>query len=336
MSAKHTLREIAQRFSLELHGDPECIVHGVATISGATQDQLTFLANRAYRRHLANTRAGAVILSESDLESCTTNALVADDPYLAYASVAQLFASTPVASSGVDPRAAIAESAELGEDVAIAALSFVGARVRVGAGTSIAAGAVVEDDVELGPGCQIHPRAVLCRGVKLGARVIVHPGAVIGADGFGLVQDEGHWRKIPQLGSVVIGDDCEIGANTTIDRGAIEDTVLEEDVRLDNLVQLGHNVRVGAHTAIAGCTGIAGSTTVGARCQIAGAVSITGHVEIADDVVILGMSGVTGSVRKPGVYAGNPLQSHAEYRRNAVRLRRLDKWATALEKKESQ
>jgi len=207
----------------------------------------------------------------------------------------------------------------------------VGARSRVAAGAVIGPGCVVGEDCCIGAGSLLVARVTLVARVRLGARVRIHPGAVLGADGFGLAMDAGRWIKVPQLGGVVIGDDCEIGANTTIDRGAIEDTVLEEDVRLDNQIQVGHNVRIGAHTAMAGCAAVAGSAKIGRYCLIGGGVGITGHLEICDRVTVTAMSLVTQSIAQPGEYSsGMPVQDSRSWRRNGARFRQLDALARRI------
>lgn len=308
MPASFTLAQLAEHCSLEYKGAANTRIDKIATLISADTDALSFLANPAYRQDLAKTRAGIVILSADSLDGYQGAALISENPQLDYARIAKLI------NAGSRPRAFIHPHACIDPDTTI------------GSGVSIAAGVVIEAGVSIGNNCHIDANATLCHGVSLGERVIIHSGAVIGADGFGLAFDHDHWVKIPQLGNVVIGDDCEIGANTTIDRGAIEDTVLENDVRLDNLVQIAHNVKIGAHTAMAGCVGVAGSTTIGKYCMIAGASGIGGHIEITDHVTITAMSMVTQSILEPGHYgSGVESQPHADWRKNLARLRRLDK-----------
>ncbi len=303
-----TLQELATQFSLELRGEPQTKVVHLATLKNATADALSFFANPAYLNDLNVTQAGIVILQAKDLETYHGACLISADPYLAYAKIAKLFTCVQSGKPLIHPRAIVAPDTD------------------IHATASIGAGTVVEAGVSIGADCRIGANVTLCQGVQIGQRVIIHPGVVIGADGFGLAFDQDHWIKVPQLGSVRIGDDCEIGANSTIDRGALEDTVLEVDVRLDNLVQVAHNVHIGAHTAIAGCVGIAGSTRIGSYCMIAGASGIGGHIEIADKVTITAMSMVTQSIKEAGHYgSGVEAQPHTEWRRNLARLRRLDK-----------
>lgn len=327
----YSLAELAERFELTLHGDPTVQIGGVATLAGATPQQLSFLSNNKYVPLLATTRAGAVILTERDLPSCKTAALVAPDPYVAYAKVAALFERAPSTTPGIHPSAVVAPGAK------------VATTASIGPGCVIEDGALIEDGAVLGPHCIVGPdcvvgaqsrlvaRVTLVTRVVLGRRVLIHPGAVLGADGFGLAFDHSHWIKLPQLGGVRIGDDCEIGANTTIDRGALEDTVLEEDVRLDNQIQVGHNVQIGAHTAMAGCSAVAGSSKIGRYCLIGASAGILGHLEIADRVTVMAWSLVSSSVTQPGEYASSmPLLENRLWRRNAARFKHLDEFARRL------
>ncbi len=323
--AEATLGQLAARFGLVLRGDPDVPVHAVATLRDAAPGTVTFLANPRYRRYLGSTRAAAVIVDESAAGECTVAALISKNPYAAYARIAAWLHPEPVAVAGVhasavvDPSARIAPSAHIAALVVIEAGAEVCERAVIGAGCVLGAGASIGEDTRLAA------RVTLYRGVRIGRRCIVHSGAVLGADGFGIAQDVDGWVKVPQLGSVVVGDDVEIGANTTIDRGAIEDTVIEDDVKLDNQIQVAHNVRIGAHTAIAGCVGISGSTTIGRRCMIGGGVGIAGHLEIADNVAVLGMSLVSRSLTKPGIYSASvPAIEAGDWRRVVARLRHLD------------
>ncbi len=327
-----TLGELAVRFGCELRGEPEVEVDSVATLQSAGARTITFLANPRYRRQLASTRAAAVILDARSAEACPVAALIAGNPYATYARIAALLhpeVSWPAgidADARIDERARIAASASIAAGVVIEPDVRVGERARIGPGCVVMRGSAIGDDTRLSA------NVTVCHGVSIGARVLIHPGAVIGADGFGLAPERGMWVKVPQIGGVRIGDDVEIGANTTIDRGAIEDTVIEDGVKLDNQIQIGHNVRVGAHTAIAGCTGVSGSTTIGRRCMIGGMVGFAGHLTICDDVVVTGYTLVSHSIRKPGVYsAGLPADEARRWRRNAVRFRHLDELAKRVE-----
>lgn len=327
------LSELSARFELELRGDPEHQIDSVGTLAEAAANQVTFLANAAYRKQLPGTRAGAVILRESDAADCPGNCLVAADPYLAYARVATLFDPRPAAPPGIHPSAVIADSAQIGDAVSIGPQVVIGDGCSIGNGCTIGPGCVLEAACTLGEGCRLHANVSLGHGVRLGQRVRIHPGAVIGADGFGIAFAGDHWEKVPQLGSVVIGDDCEVGANTCIDRGAVGDTVLEEDVRLDNLCQIAHNVRVGAHTAMAGASGVAGSTRVGRYCLIGGSVGIAGHIEIADRTTVGAGSDVFESITEPGQTWSTylPAQPLRDWQRNLARLRRLDELARKVQ-----
>ena len=330
-----TAGELAERFGLDLRGDPSRAVRGVGTLAGAGPAQLSFLANPKYRSQLAESGAGLVVVRATDAEGLARELLIAPDPYVAFAKIAALFEPTEPVETGVHPSAFVHPEARVHAQASVGPHASIGARSQIAAGARIGPGCVIGEDCEVGPGSTLVARVTLVRRVRLGARVLVHPGAVLGADGFGLAldrgSDEAHWIKVPQLGGVRVGDDCEIGANTTIDRGAIEDTVLEHDVRLDNQIQVAHNVRIGAHTAMAGCVAVAGSTTIGRYCMIGGAAGIAGHLEICDRVMVTAMSLVTHSIREPGEYSsGTPLMDSRSWRRNAVRFKQLDALARRM------
>jgi UDP-3-O-[3-hydroxymyristoyl] glucosamine N-acyltransferase len=325
------LTDLAARFGLEVRGDPNTRIHGVGTLEGAGAGQLAFLANPAYRKQLPDTRAGAVVLRAADAPACPVPCLVAKDPYAAFALLAALFEAPPANTPGVHASAVVEAGAQVAPSASIGALCFVAASARIGANAALGPGCVVGEDCDVGDDCQLVARVTLVARVRLGRRVRVHPGAVLGAEGFGLAMAEGQWLKVPQLGGVRVGDDCEIGANTTIDRGAIEDTVLEEDVRLDNQIQVGHNVRIGAHTAMAGCVAIAGSTRIGRYCLIGGGAGFVGHIEVGDRVTVGARSLVTHSLAGPGEYnSGTPLQPTRQWRRNAARFKQLDELARKI------
>ena len=335
---RYRLADLSDRFGLELRGDGNHEVNGVGTLSRARPDDVSFLANRGYRKQLKSTCAGAVILQSADAQDCPVNCLLSEHPYASYARVAALFEHKPAMVPGIHRSAVIDESAHIGDEVHIGPNVVIGADTRIGAGCSIAAGCVIGPSCQLGDGGVLKANVTLAKGVKIGKRVIIHPGAVIGADGFGLAFSNDHWEKVPQLGSVSIGNDCEIGANTTIDRGAIEDTVLEDDVRLDNLVQIGHNTFIGAHTAIAGCCGIAGSTRIGRNCLLGGAVGIVEHAQIAEGVTIGAMSLVTRDITEKGsVWAsGVPARPLREWQRSISHMRKLDQVEKRIRKLEKQ
>lgn len=325
MSAIHSAADLAARFDLELRGDPAHVVEGVATLARGGAHQLAFLANPRYRSQLAATGAGLVVMRAEDAEGFAGNALIAKDPYAAFAKMSALFDVRPAAVPGVHAMAVVDPSAEVSPEACIGPFVSIGARTRVEAGAVVGPGCVIGEDCVVGAGCELVANVSLVRRVRLGKRVLIHPGAVLGADGFGLAMDHGRWLKVPQLGGVVVGDDCEIGANTTIDRGALDDTVLEEDVRLDNQIQIGHNVRIGAHSAMAGCSAVAGSATIGRYCLIGGGAGILGHLEVCDRVVVTAMSLVTSSIREPGEYSsGTPLMDNRSWRKSAARFKQLD------------
>ncbi|HEX5664954.1 MAG TPA: UDP-3-O-(3-hydroxymyristoyl)glucosamine N-acyltransferase [Xanthomonadaceae bacterium] len=329
--SSYTARELAERFSLQLRGDGDVRLIGVATLAQAQQQQLAFLANPRYRAQLDASQAGAVVMRPADADGYAGTALLADDPYVAFARIAALFEPTVPFDAGVHASAAIDSSAWVDPGAQVGPFVSIGARSRVGAGAVIGPGCVIGEDCEIGAGSRLVARVTLVTRVRLGERVLVHPGAVLGADGFGLAMEGGRWLKVPQLGGVVVGDDCEIGANTTIDRGALDDTVLEEDVRLDNQIQIGHNVRIGAHTAMAGCSAVAGSARIGRYCLIGGAAGVLGHLEVCDRVVITAMSLVTHSIREPGEYSsGTPLMDNRSWRRSAARFKQLDALARRI------
>jgi len=328
-----SLGELAVRFGCTLRGDPDLRVTHVATLEHADPQAVTFLANPRYRRFLAQTRAGAVVLDEKSAAECPVAALIAKNPYALYARIAAVLHPAPAAFPGRHPSAVIDPGATIDPSASIGALAVVGARARIGARCSVGPGCVLLEDVNLGADTRLVANVTLCDFVVVGERCLMHPGVVIGGDGFGLAPSDGEWLKVPQIGGVRIGDDVEIGANTTIDRGAIDDTIIENGVKLDNQIQIGHNVRIGAHTAIAGCTGISGSTTIGARCMIAGQVGVAGHLTICDDVVVTGRTFVNSSIRKPGYYSGGITADEASrFRKNAARFHRLDELARQVRK----
>lgn len=307
MPGPFTLQQIAQRLGGRVVGESGILIRQVGSLERATREQITFLSNSKLKAKLAETRASAVILAPGNEKLTGLPRIVADNPYAYFARVSQLF-NPVVTQSGIHPSAVIAPSAKLGRNV------------------SLGAGCVVGENVVIGDDSCLYPRVVLYPGCTIGARVVIHAGAVIGADGFGLAPENGRWVKIPQIGAVRIGDDVEIGANTTIDRGALDDTVIEEGVKLDNQVQVGHNVRIGAHSAVAGCVGIAGSARIGRHVTIGGAAMIHGHIEIADHVHVSAGTLISRSLTKPGTYTGiYPFDEHDAWKRNAARLRRLAK-----------
>jgi UDP-3-O-[3-hydroxymyristoyl] glucosamine N-acyltransferase len=327
----YSLRDIAEELGAQVHGDEDCRIDHVATIADAGPGGISFLANRRYRPQLLTTRASAVILDQEFLSACPVTALVVSNPYLGYARVAALLAPEQPRRAGIHPSAYVSDRASVDTSAWIGAQAVVEDDASVGMRSRIGPGCVIERGASVGDECTLTANVTICHDVRIGHRVLLHPGVVIGADGFGIANDGGVWVKVPQLGTVVVADDVEIGANTTIDRGALADTILEEGVKLDNLIQIGHNVRIGAHTAIAAGVAIGGSATIGKRCTIGGAASIAGHLELADDVHLTATSAVPNTISEPGIYSsGMPVQENRAWRRNVVRMRQLDEMAKRL------
>lgn len=330
-----TLGELARRFDVELKGDRDHVVVRVASLENAGADALAFLANPKFRKHLAQTAAGAVVLAADAAAGYTGNCLIAANPYACFARIAQLLHPRPQPTSGrhasavIAAAAQVADSAWVGAHAVIEEGAVIGERAHVGAGCWVGRGTQIADDSYL------YPNVIVYHGCRIGRRCVVHAGAVIGADGFGYANDGGEWVAIPQLGGVVIGDDVGIGANTTIDRGAMDDTRIENGVKLDNLIQIAHNVQVGEHTAMAAFVGVAGSTRIGRRCTFGGRASVAGHLEIVDDVHVTATTFVTHSLHTPGVYSsGAPLQDNRSWRKNAARMRHLDEMAQRVKRLE--
>lgn len=322
-SKGYRLGELAQRYGLELAGDAALTIHGACTLSPGEPGCLSFLANPRYRPQLAASRASAVVIGVRDREGFRGNALIAKDPYLAFARIAALFDTSLRFEPGVHPSAAVAAGVKIPASSYVGASCVIEAGAQIGAGVYVGPGSVVGREARIGEGSHLQGRVYVGERVRIGRRARVNAGAVIGSRGFGLARGPQGWEEVPQLGSVVIGDDVEIGANTTIDRGALGDTVLEDGVKLDNQIQIAHNVRIGAHTVMAACSGIAGSTRIGARCMIGGCTCINGHIEIADDVVILGFSMVLKPLMQKGQYGGVPARPARDWRRTTARVHRL-------------
>ena len=326
-----TLGELAVRFGCELRGDPSTVVDAVSSLSQAGPRAITFLANPKYVAQLKDTRAGAVILDARSAAHSPVPSLVAANPHATFARIAAVLHPEAPLHAGVHAEAAVDASATVGAGSEVAAQAVVGARVRIGERCFIGPGCVIEPDVVIGSDTRLVARVFLGRRIVIGMRCIVQPGAVIGADGFGFANEKGTWVKVPQVGTVTVGDDVEIGSNTTIDRGAIEDTVIEEGVKLDNLIMIGHNCRIGAHSALAAQIGIAGSTVVGKRCILGGKVGLAGHITLCDDVVALGTTFISHNITKPGVYSSAlPSEEAGVWRRIVARIKRLDSMAKRL------
>jgi UDP-3-O-[3-hydroxymyristoyl] glucosamine N-acyltransferase len=320
-----SLGELAVQFGCELIGDPQATVSRVATLANAGTDDLSFFANASYRDSLRRTRATAVIVRPADADDCSVNALLADDPYLAYARMASTLYPPENINAGIHVTAVISPSADVSRMSQISANAVIENDAVVHDAAYIGPGSVIGARCRVGRGTRILANVTLVQDVSIGERCIVHSGAVIGADGFGNARTADGWQKVPQVGCVRIGNDVEIGANTTIDRGAIDDTIIENGVRLDNLIQIAHNVCIGEHTAMAAFTGVSGSTTIGKRCMFAGQVGIVGHISICDDVVVGGAAVVSKDITEPGFYSGSfPAEKDRDWKRKVARFRRLE------------
>jgi UDP-3-O-[3-hydroxymyristoyl] glucosamine N-acyltransferase len=320
-----SLGELAVKFGVELVGDPAAQVSRVATLANADSQSLSFFANKAYREQLRQTSAAAVLVHPDDAKDCPVNALLADDPYLAYARIADLLCPYPALVAGIHESAVVAPSASVPDSAEISANAVIGDDCVIGDRVLIGAGVVVGPRCTIGDDSQINANATLVQDVRMGQRCIVHPGAVIGSDGFGNALSDSGWVKVPQVGGVRIGNDVEIGSNTTIDRGAIDDTVIGDGVRLDNLIQIAHNVEVGDHTAMAAFTGISGSTIIGKRCMFAGRAGVVGHINICDDVVVGGATMISKDIREPGFYTASfPAEKARDWRKMVARFRHID------------
>ncbi|EJL86046.1 UDP-3-O-(3-hydroxymyristoyl) glucosamine N-acyltransferase [Polaromonas sp. CF318] len=325
------LADIAQflaGLNAELIGDPGLQIERLSTLEAAGPQDLSFLSHPKYLAKLAQSAAACVIVAPAARQAAVARGacVVVDDPYHAFALVTQLWKQrhAPQAVPQIHPSAFIDPTASLAPGVSVGAFACVGEGAVIGEGARIAEHCVIGRGAQVGAGSRLSARVTLADGCRMGARCIVHPGAVIGADGFGFALHQGQWVKIEQLGGVLIGDDVEIGANTCIDRGALQDTILEDGVKLDNLVQIGHNVRVGKHTAMAGCAGVAGSATIGAHCTVGGGAIVLGHLSLADHVHVSAASVVTRSILKPGNYTGLfPIDDNAVWEKNAATLKQL-------------
>ncbi|AOV97741.1 UDP-3-O-(3-hydroxymyristoyl)glucosamine N-acyltransferase [Edwardsiella hoshinae] len=331
------LADLAQQLNAELHGDGDLVITGVASMHSAQANQITFLSNSRYREQLAACQAGAVVLTQADLAYCPTSALVVKNPYLTYALMAQLMDSTPQPASGIAPSAVIDPTAKLGANVAIGANAVIEEGVELGDGAIIGAGCFIGKFAKIGAATRLWANVSVYHQVEIGAHCLVQSGTVIGSDGFGYANERGNWVKIPQLGSVRIGDHVEIGACTTIDRGALDDTVIASGVIIDNQCQIAHNVMIGDNTAVAGGVIMAGSLKIGRYCQIGGASVINGHMEICDQAVVTGMGMVMRPITEPGIYSsGIPLQPNKTWRKTAALVMNIDeinKRLKAVEKK---
>lgn len=326
-----TLGQLAERLGATLRGAADKPVRGLASLQDAGGDQLSFLANAQYRKFLAATEAAAVLLTPADAEGYAGDALLVANPYLAYAQLSHLFDRKPAAAAGVHPTAVVAADAQVDATASIGAYAVIESAARIGAGVTIGAHCVIGARSSIGENGWLAPRVTLYHDVHVGKRVVIQSGAVLGGEGFGFANEKGVWRKIAQIGGVTLGDDVEIGANTTIDRGALADTLIGNGVKLDNQIMIAHNVQVGDNTAMAGCVGISGSTKIGSNCMIAGGVGMVGHIEVCDNVFVTGMTMVTRSITEPGAYSsGTAMQTAADWKKSAARIRQLDDMARRL------
>jgi len=321
----YTLEHLAAQVSGQVQGDSRCAIEGIASLDTAGPGDISFLSNSKYRHLLPSTRASAVILAPADAPQCPVSSIVTDDPYLAYARIAGILRPADGIEPGIDPAASVSPEAVVDAGASVGAMAVVEAGASIAAGVRIGPGCIIGAGASIGENSCLDANVTVLGRAVIGRRAVIHPGVVIGGDGFGIAKDGEQWVKVPQLGSVRIGDDVEIGANTTIDRGAIGDTVIGDGVKLDNLIQVGHNVHIGANTAIAACAGISGSTHIGKRCIIGGAAGFAGHLEIVDDVIITGRTMVTKSISKPGIYSsGMPVRENAKWRKDIAHFNRLE------------
>ncbi len=331
------LGDLASAVGVELSGDPAIEISGVGTLEHAVQGEISFLSNPRYRRFLKDTQASAVILGPQDAAQCHTAKLISDNPYLTYARVASRLIPELEDPAGCHPSAVVSSTADVDATAWIGPCAVIGERVRIEAHAFIGPGSVIGDDCVIGAATRLVARVTICQGTQVGERCLLQPGAVLGADGFGLANDAGRWEKVPQLGRVILGNEVEIGANTTVDRGALEDTVLGNGVKLDNLIQIGHNVQIGEHTALAAACAIAGSTKIGRYCTIGGLTGLVGHLTIGDNVHFSGASQVTRSFPHAGYYSGNlPAMENKDWRKAVARIRQLDGMAKQLKALEKQ
>ncbi|MDX1507804.1 MAG: UDP-3-O-(3-hydroxymyristoyl)glucosamine N-acyltransferase [Woeseiaceae bacterium] len=319
------LGDLATRFQCDLDGDPDIEITHVASLGNAGPGALSFLSNARYKTQLTGTAAAAVIVRAADAADNPSASLISDDPYATYARMAAVVHPLPAVRPGVHPSAVVHERANVSASAEIGANVYVGENTTIGDNVFVGPGCVIGSDCEIGDDCRFIANVTLPRAVVIGKRGIFHPGVVIGADGFGNALTPEGWVRVPQLGGVRIGDDVEVGANTTIDCGALDDTVIENGVRIDNLCMIAHNVHIGEHTAMASMTGIAGSTTVGKRCMFAGQAGVVGHISICDDVVISGQGMVSKDITEPGVYASSfPIDKARDWNRRVARFRRIE------------
>ena len=322
----YTIAEIAREIKVEVRGDQEVELHHVANLETGKKHSLSFATSSQYLPQLKSTRASAVIVSEDLVDYCPVTALISSNPYLSFARAAKLLHPEKPYIPGIHPSAVIHDECQIGQNVHIGPNVVISEKCHIGNNCYIGPGTIISAQVTIGDDCRLIARVSIVGSSIIGQRVIIHPGVVLASDGFGLANNQGKWEKIPQLGKVLIGDDVEIGANSTIDRGALDDTIIEQGVKLDNQIQVAHNVEIGAHTAVAGCVGIAGSAIIGKHCAIGGGAGIQGHIKITDGVQVTGMTKISQSIDQPGIYtSGTAAQDNASWIRNALRFKQLDR-----------
>lgn len=335
-STTYSLNELAAAIDATVNGDGDCKIHNIATITHAGPGEVSFVTDYKYQKYLTQTKASAILLDKKMASFCSVNALVMPNPKLGFIKLLALLRPQFVPPAGVHPSAVVSENCQIDSSAHVGAQAVIEDDVVIGSRTLIGAGTIIARGSRIGADCCLYSRVTLYHHTILGSRDIIHSGAVIGSDGFGLTKGEkGEWVKIPQVGRVVIGDDVEIGANTTIDRGALNDTVIGNGVKLDNLVMIAHNVRIGEHTVIAGCAGVAGSTIIGRHCMIGASAGLNGHIEICDNVIITGMGMIQKSITEPGVYSsGTGMQTNREWRKSVIRFWQFDEIAKRLKRLE--
>ncbi len=325
------LTDLVARLGGELLGK-DITVGRVASLHNAGPGDIAFLSQQRYRNLIASTSAGALILPPSLRDATALSRIICDDPYLYFAEVSRLFSPPEPVIAGIHASAVVEQGAIIAATAQIGPFVCIAQGARVGDGTAIGPGCFIGKNAVIGARGRVYANVAVYHDCIVGDNVIIHSGAVVGADGFGMAQKDGKWLKIPQTGRVIIGNDVEIGANTTIDRGALDDTVIEDGVKFDNQIQIGHNVRIGAHTALAGCVGVAGSAHIGSQCTVGGGAVILGHLEIADHVHISAATLITKTISKPGTYTGAyPFSEHRQWSRSASVLRHLDELARRID-----
>jgi UDP-3-O-[3-hydroxymyristoyl] glucosamine N-acyltransferase len=330
------LGDLAERVGAELAGDGQVVVSRVATLERAARDCLTFLGDGKRRSHLARTQAGGVVIRPEDIDDCPVSCLVSDNPYLTFARAIEILHPPLPPTPGCHPSAVIHEDACIDPSASVGPLCVIERDVTIGPRVQVGPGCVLLAGARIGADSRLVARVVVCENSVIGERVLLHPGAVIGREGFGFAKDGERWVRMRQIGRAVLGDDVEIGVNSAVDRGAIDDTRIDNGVKIDSLVQIGHNVQIGENTAMAACSGISGSTRIGRNCTLAGAVGMAGHLTIADNVHFSGMAMVTRSFSEAGAYSsGIPAMPATDWRRQVVRFRQLDDMARRVRQLEA-